>query len=301
MKIIKSLGTLIVLYLILYFVIGSVLPKGGAALQSILTLFAVIAFILIIISNFLGSSSQLVNKKLWRIIVLVVCISVSGYIVFTLLEPSGDFVTKFLEKTIPFGEFIVIMVKMIFQGIQSKANIFSGSAEVVLFYVVENLFKLLLSTLIFRITTKFFLTPFISENGNGYSLFSWKLFRVSLSDIIVNFIGAIISCFAIMLLITNLGPWLASIFNKTGEWINFWFQLIGFIALLIVFLIFPIMEKKIALIGSFIKLFVINLTFILVALMVQYKQSFFDIAFVILGCIAVNVICVILFPKEKET
>jgi len=293
-KILKLMGSIFGLYILMRVLIACFLPQGGIALVTLANVVLIIVFILGVFSFLLGGQNASPVKKLWRILSLIISFSVVTVILITLLGANVDMGNEFIENVVPFGKIIDIFVKLITNLDSTKDVVFLWSVWGTTTYLVENIFKLMLATILYPIVTEFFLIPFIKENDKGNNLFG-----LGLRKLIVCFFGAVITSYAIMFLISSLGVWLEASFNQIGMIINFVYQLIGLGGLIAVFLFTPIIRTKTEIIGSLLKMLSINFACVFVIIMCQYKSKIIDIFFVIFACIGINVICDVLFQKKE--
>lgn len=295
MKILKMLGSVIGLYIVSRVLIACFIPKGNITLVTLANVLLVVVLILGIFTLLLGGQNASPVKKMWRILSLIIGLSVVTVILITLLGANKDIGDQFVENVVPFGKIIGTFVRIITQLDSTNDTGFLWSSWGTTAYLTENIFKLMLATILYPIVTKFFLTPFIEENDKEINLFG-----AGLRKIIVSFFGAVITSYASMFLVSLLGAWLTSSFHQIGLIINFVYQLIGLGGVTAVFLLTAIIPAKIAIIGSLIKMLAINFACVFVVIMSQYKSGIIEIFFVIFACIGISVICDVLFQK-KET
>lgn len=291
----KYFGSIIGLYILFRVLMAYFLPQSGGAMIIIANVLFAVVVILGVYTLFLGGINASPIKKMWRIISLIIGLSIVSVIIISLLGNDAGFGDKFIENVVPFGKIIATLLEMNLKLISAGDVSFIWSSWGMITYLVENIFKLMLATILYPIITDFFLMSFIKENDSENHLFGARIRRI-----ITSFFGAVLTGFCCMFVVSLMGSWLKTTYHQTGEVINFIFQLVFLAGLIAVFILTPIIRTKITIIGSLIKMLTINFAIVFVVIMSQYKSKYPKILVVIFLCIAISIMCDVLFKKRRN-
>jgi len=292
MKIMKIIGPIIVLYIVAYVLLTVLFPDDGGIIQTFLNLLLVGAFIVAVFSLLLGGKNTIAMKKMGRIFALVVAVSGITLFLFSVMTNNADFIYEFVENAFAFGGLLGIGIKMLMKLPETETD-FIWRADTIFFYLIENTFKLLLTTILHHILIKYLLIPFFVENDSENHIFPKVIRRV-----IISLLSAIFTSFTCMFVISEVGKFLTSL-GVIGEWINGIYQVIGLVSIFLVLRLTPIMTYKINIVVGLIKMLVINGTFILIVVLFQNQYHFGNVFMTLLACIAICVFFEV-FVKEEE-
>jgi hypothetical protein len=219
MKIIKSLGTIIGLFILAQVLMAVLVPQGGSALAPLLNIVLVCSLLLGVFSLLLGgknSALKSVSKTLGLIIGLVILT-----IVIAIMTGSINNITEtFISRIVPFGQIIGIIFGFV------KADAVFGAADSLAVDFAKDSAKLIFGAVLYPIITGLvFEFIFKSErekweNDNDYSRRGYFMFmnpdpaydkrhnnffeRFSLRGIAAWFFGGIYTAYAATFLFNGL-------------------------------------------------------------------------------------------------
>ena len=288
----KAIGSIVVVYIVAQVLIAIFFPAGGGAITVFTNVLLVVALLAAVVFLLLGGKRPSAQSKTWRIISFIALMSVSFFIIFAYFGANPDIAYRFIENVVPFGGVIGVIVRIVVKLPATNTDFFwSGWGTVS--YLIENIFKLLLSAILYPIITKGFLIPFFADNDNNARLFSDRLRRV-----IVSLFGAVITSLASMFIISEFGSFLST-FGMIGTVINSVYQAVGLVGLGLIAVLTPIITHKINLVVNVFKMLVINFMCVFIVIMAQYQEHFGSLLMAVLVCIAICV-SIDVFFKQKE-
>ena len=260
--------------------------------HSFIDLLLIFAVIIAVVSLLLGGRNSTAIKKMWRIITLIVVASSVTFFLFVFIGSNSDIAYRFVENVVPFGSVIGVIIRILTKLPDTNTN-FLWSIWGTASYLIENTFKLLLSTVIYPIVTKGFFMPFFVDNDYENHMFPMPIRRV-----VVSLFGAVITSFAVMLIVSELGKFLET-YGQIGAVVNSVYKILGLAGIVWIVILTPIITYKINLLGSLFKMLIINFACVFIVIMVQYQEHFGNILMVILVCVAIS-ITIDVFFKQKE-